>query len=98
MAKKIEWTRRSIQDRFEIYQFWVHHNKTDTYSKKLEVLFKAAALLVAEFPEVGTDTDFPGVKIKVVKNYKLFYISNPDVIQIVRVWDSRQDPKKLKIG
>lgn len=96
MAKKIEWTLTSIQDRFRIYQFWIDNNKSDSYSNKLEILFNEAAKLISEFPEIGTETDYPDLRVKVVKNYKLFYINQIDKIQIIRVWDSRQNPSDLE--
>lgn len=96
MAKKIEWTLTSIQDRFRIYHFWIDNNKSDSYSKKLEILFNEAAKLISEFPEIGTETDYPDLRVKVVKNYKLFYINQIDKIQIIRVWDSRQNPSDLE--
>ena len=69
MARKIEWTKTSIQDRFAIYKFWIEKNKSDSYSKKLEILFNEAAKLVSEFPEIGTETDFPGLRVKVIRSY-----------------------------
>ncbi len=96
MAKKIEWTLTSIQDRFRIYHFWIDNNKSDAYSNRLEILFNEAAKLISEFPEIGTETDYPDLRVKVVKNYKLFYINQIDKIQIIRVWDSRQDPSDLE--
>ena len=80
MARKIEWTKTSIHDRLEIYKFWIEKNKTDAYSRKPEILFKEAAKLIAEFPEIGTETDFPGIRIKVIRSYKLFYVDHPDAI------------------
>jgi plasmid stabilization system protein ParE len=97
MAKKIEWTQASIQDRFRIYHFWADHNKSDSYSKKLETLFNEAVKLISEFSEIGTETDYPDLRVKVVKSYKLFYINKVDKIQIVRVWDSRQNPSDLEL-
>ena len=97
MAKKIEWAQTSIQDRFKIYYFWIENNKSDSYSKKLEVLFNEAAKLISEFPEIGTETDFPNLRVKVIKSYKLFYLNNVDKIQIVRVWDSRQNPENIEL-
>ena len=96
MAKKIEWTQTSIQDRFTIYHFWIDNNKSDSYSKKLEILFNEAAKLISEFPEIGTETDYPNLRVKVIKSYKLFYINEVDKIQIVRLWDSRQNPSDLE--
>ena len=95
MAKKIIWSYSSIRDRYQIYQFWAEHNQSDFYSKKLEILFNEAAKLIAEFPEIGTETDFPEVRVKIVRSYKLFYMNQSDGIQIIRVWDSRQDPGQL---
>lgn len=85
MAKKIEWTYTAVQDRFHIYQFWLAHNNSDSHSQKLERLFNEAAKLLAQYPEIGTETDFHGIRIKVIKNYKLFYANLPDSIQIIRV-------------
>jgi plasmid stabilization system protein ParE len=96
MAKKIEWTQTSIQDRVKIYHFWVERNKSDSYSKKLELLFNEAAKLISEFPEIGIETDFPDLRVKVIRSYKLFYLNQADKIQIVRVWDSRQNPENLE--
>jgi len=98
MAKKIEWAQTSIQDRFKIYHFWTENNKSDSYSKKLEVLFNEAAKLISEFPEIGTETDFPDLRVKVIKSYKLFYLNNVDKIQIVRVWVSRQNPENIEFS
>lgn len=96
MAKKIKWTETSIRDRLSIYYFWIEKNKTDSYSEKLEKLFNEAAKLISEYPEIGTKTNASGIKVKVVKGFKLFYLNLPDSIQIIRVWDTRQNPRKLK--
>lgn len=96
MAKEIEWTKTSVHDRFKIYQFWIERNKTDSYSKKLEMLFNEAARLISEFPQIGTATDIPQVRVKVIKSYKLFYVSHVDKIQIISVWDTRQNPLRLE--
>jgi plasmid stabilization system protein ParE len=98
MAKKIEWTLTSIQDRLRIYHYWIDNNKSESYSNKLEILFNEAAKLISEFPEIGTETDYPDLRVKVVKSYKLFYVNQIDKIQIIRVWDSRQNPSDLKFA
>jgi plasmid stabilization system protein ParE len=98
MARKIEWTQTSIRDRFEIYKFWVEKNKSDSYSKKLEILFNEAARLISEFPEIGTETDFSGLRVKVIKSYKLFYMDDSETIKIIRIWDTRQNPQNLEFA
>jgi len=97
MVKEIIWTETSVKDRLTIYRFWQNHNKSDAYSKKLEVLFSEAVKLIALFPEIGTCTDFKDVKVKMVRTYKIFYRIFDDHILIIRVWDARQDPETLKI-
>lgn len=97
MAKKIVWTETAVKDRFEIYRFWLWHNKSDTYSKKLEQLFEESSKMLSKFPGMGTKTDYQGVRVKVVRNYKIFYQAFDDRIEIIRVWDARQDPTDLKI-
>ena len=97
MAKKIAWTQTSIQDRIQIYQFWTQQNKSNLYSEKLDRLFKEAAKLLSAFPEIGTQTDFPDLRVKVIRNYKLFYLNLEDSIQIIRIWDTRQNPEDLKL-
>lgn len=69
MAKKIDWTDRSLQDRLDIFKYWVKQNKTDTYSIKLEELFKQTSKLLAEFPEIGTKTNYRKFKSE---DYKTF--------------------------
>lgn len=98
MAKKIVWTQTAIRDRFKIYQYWIYKNKSDLYSEKLERLFNEGANLLSEFPEIGTQTDFQDIRVKVIRNYKLFYLNQHDSIQIIRVWDTRQNPDNLELG
>ncbi len=97
MAKKIIWTETSVIDRFRIYQFWLDHNQSDSYSEKLERLFNESATLISLYPEIGTKTDFPEIQVKVIRNYKMFYRNNPDTIEIIRMWDTRQNPDNLRV-
>ena len=94
MAKKVRWTTRSIIDRTNIYKYWLERNQSDAYPEKLEYLFEKSAELIANFPNVGTRTDYRNVYSKVVRYYKIFYRIETDEIQILRVWDTRQHPYK----
>lgn len=51
--RKIEWTNRAKREFDNTFNFWVNHNKSDTYSKKLldETLRKIN--LIAENTLVG---------------------------------------------
>jgi toxin YoeB len=97
MAKKIKWTRIAIIDRTKIYQYWLERNQSDTYPEKLEQLFEKSAETIAKFPNIGITTNYRNVLSKIVRDYKIFYRITPDEIQILRVWDTRQNPDSLRI-
>ena len=98
MAKEIVWTETAVRDRLRIYQFWLSHNQSQIYSDKLEKLFNESVKLIAEFPEIGSITDYKDIRVKIVGNHKLFYKSVEGKIEIIRVWDTRQNPADIEIG
>ncbi len=73
MAPRIIWSYRAQSDRKAIFNYWNKRNKSNSYSKKLNRLFKVAVKLIAEYPEIGKPTDVKDVRIKVVKDYLIFY-------------------------
>lgn len=97
MARQVRWTQRAIVDRTNIYKYWLDRNKSNSYPDKLEELFERSAKIIANFPHIGTLTDYRGVYAKIVRDYKIFYRIHPDEIQILRVWDTRQHPDKQGI-
>lgn len=97
MAKKIKWTSRAIVDRTDIYRYWLERNQSNAYSEKLEGLFENSAKIISNFPHIGTPTNYREVYAKVVGDYKIFYRIKADEIQILRVWDTRQDPDNIGI-
>lgn len=98
MVKKIEWTYASVRDRVDIYRYWEDRNKSDFYSEKLELLFNEAANLIAQFPHAGTETNVPNLRIKVVKQFRIYYLNQKDVVQIIRVWDTRRNPESFSLS
>jgi plasmid stabilization system protein ParE len=96
MARKIIWTEAAIEDRYRIYSFWLQNNGNPNYSEKMETLFKQAADLLALYPQLGRQTDVPNIREKVVRSHKLFYKQSAKNIVIVRVWETHQNPSKLK--
>lgn len=96
MAKQIIWSHRAQQNRKEIFAFWNSRNKSATYSKKLNHLFKESIKLIAEFPLIGKPTNELNTRIKIVKDYLIIYEETETQILILAVWDSRQDPDKIK--
>jgi len=77
MVKEITLIRKSIEDRYKIYLYWSKRNKSEVFSKKLELLFKESAKLVSEFPEIGIVTKFLNVRVKIIRDSKCFIPITP---------------------
>lgn len=96
MAKQIVWSRRAQRDRKEILEYWRIRNKSNTYSKKLNRLFKESIKIITDFPQIGKPTDEADTRIKIVRDYLIIYEETQTQIVILTIWDSRQNPEKLK--
>lgn len=96
MVREVVWSLRAREDRKQILQFWIKHNKSDTYSKKLDSLFRTAVKLIIEHPQIGKPTDWDNVRVKIIRDYLMIYELTESQIYIHCIWDSRQDPEKLK--
>ncbi|HEY4195026.1 MAG TPA: type II toxin-antitoxin system RelE/ParE family toxin [Mucilaginibacter sp.] len=97
MAKKIKWSARAQQERFEILDYWANRNKSKFYSIKLNQLFLDNIELVSKTPELGKPTKYPLVRIKIVRDYLIYYQINSDSIEIITIWDSRRNPKNFRL-
>ena len=98
MVAKVIWSVRAQRERFEILEYWVNRNKSKTYSRKLYQLFKIGMKKVAEMPEAGIATENPDIRIKIIKDYMIYYhISVSKTIEVLTIWDSRRNPKKFKL-
>jgi plasmid stabilization system protein ParE len=95
MAKQIIWSRLAQNDRFEIFDYWNRRNKSNSYSKKLNKIFEGTAILISKHPKLGKKTDIPGIRIRPTSYYYFTYRETQDRIEILTIWDSRQDPNKF---
>lgn len=98
MAKQIVWSLRAQSDRKEILDYWRRRNKSSTYSRKLNQVLKETVEIIRDFPQIGTLTDTDDVRVKIVKDYQIFYEVTESKLTILTIWDSRQNPAKLKIS
>jgi toxin YoeB len=85
MAKKVVWTQRAQNDRRRILKYWKGRNKSNVYSIKLAQLFKDSVKIISEFPEIGKQTDDINVRIKIVRDFYIFYEETNTQIQILTV-------------
>ena len=97
MALQVVWSIRAQSDRKEILDFWRRRNKSNTYSRKLNQLFKKSVEIIRDFPQIGKHTEDDNVRVKIVKDYLIFYELTETNLIILTIFDTRQDPEKLKI-
>jgi plasmid stabilization system protein ParE len=97
MALKIIWTEEAQISRRSIFNYWNKRNKSKTYSNKLNVQFNEAIKQVSYLNEIGKPSDFIGVRSKFVSHFELIYKVSTDVLIIVDIWDTRQNPDDFPI-
>lgn len=95
MVRQIVWTERAQKERIKILTFWNNHNKSTSYSKKLNNLIRETLILISRHPFIGKPTNKENIKVKILKNYLLIYEITSDEIIVLSVWDCRQKPLKL---
>jgi len=98
MAGRIIWTLKAEKDLLGILEYWVDRTQSFTYSKKLNKLFKENIKLLSQYPHIGRITDDNNIRIKIIGNYLLFYEVIEIHIIILKIWDSRQNPKSLELN
>ena len=97
MAREVVWTRKAIEDRKAILLYWIQKTKSKAYSIKLNTLFIKSTNLLAKEPYIGRKTDEKNIRVKIVRNYLVFYDVKPSQIILLTIWDSRRDTKKLTL-
>ena len=95
MAKQIIWSRLAHLDRFKILEYRIYRNNSNLFSKRLNQTFEDTVDLISKHPKIGKETDVLNVRIKIVKDYFLTYRETATTIEILTIWDSKQDPSKL---
>lgn len=96
MAKRIIWSEDAYLDKVQIFSYWNKRNKSNLYSKKLNRLFNDTIKSILETPSMGRKTNVENIKRIIARDYFLIYEENETTLTILRIWDSRQDPNKLK--
>lgn len=96
MAKQIIWSKLAHQDRYNILEYWIKRNKSTLYSKKLNQIFIGAADLISKHPKIGKQTELAGIRYKIVRDYLFTYRETTEYIEILTIWDSRQDPENFE--
>ena len=95
MVKKIIWSKLAQEDRKSILQYWIDRNKSNNYSIKLNQIFVDTVDLLSKYPKIGKKTEYSDIRVKIVKDYFITFRETETSIEILTIWDTRQDPIKF---
>lgn len=95
MAKRVIWSPDALNDKIEIYSYWNNRNKSKSYSRKLDRLFRDTIKSMLKTPSLGRKTNVENVKRIIARDYFIIYEEKELTLDILRIWDTRQDPNRL---
>lgn len=96
MAREIIWSEKAQEDRIQILKYWIKRNQSHTNSQKLFNDFNSVLNIVSHYPKIGKITSRPNSRIIVIHYYWIIYRVQPTLIIVDRIWDVRQNPRKLR--
>lgn len=95
---QIMWTKTALRSQERILKFWITHNSSDAYSKKLKKEINAKENQICKYPEMGSNSEIHNIKyVLILKYFSLFYRVKLDFVEVVAFWDNRRNPETLEI-
>ncbi|WP_326985834.1 type II toxin-antitoxin system RelE/ParE family toxin [Chryseobacterium sp. MP_3.2] len=74
----------------------MERNKSKTYSKKRNKLFNECAEMILNCPEIGLEIPHIHCRKRLIRDFYFIYTLTEATIEIVTIWDTRQNPEKLQ--
>ena len=94
---KILWRKKASDDLEAIYNYIKEESPQNAIMVFNKIYDLANSLIV--FPEkypVEPTLNNPNVRFAVIWSFKIIYISEKDTIYILRIFNTKRNPKKLK--
>jgi plasmid stabilization system protein ParE len=95
--REIIWFSPARLELLEILEYYFKRNGTMTFSKKLNSNLRNKIRLLANQAEIGVHTDILNIRNLKVGNFSIFYEIKPEIIEVLTIWDNRQNPANLHI-
>ncbi len=96
-TRKIVWTSFARESRSSIFSYWNKRNKSDNYSKKLNILFQESLKQLTYFPESSIKSNNQNVRLKIASHFEIIYSISDTHIFVLDIWDTRQNPDNFPI-
>ena len=95
MAKRLKWATSAKIQRQEILDYWIKRNQSKIYSRKLNKLFNECAEMILLYPEIDIKIPNINCRKRLIRDFYFIYTITENEIEIVTIWDTRQNPEKL---
>ncbi len=89
VVRKLKLTSTAIKQRNFVFEYWNFRNKSDLYSKKLNLKIKERTTILKSFPELGIETDFANTRVLYLSYYSILYQYSENQIIVSGFWDNR---------
>ncbi|QOW09649.1 type II toxin-antitoxin system RelE/ParE family toxin [Kaistella flava (ex Peng et al. 2021)] len=89
------WTNLAITQRNKIFEYWNKRNRSNSYSKRINLIIYEKIDLLESNPLIGEEIEDYNARIIHFENYGLVYKIEKHNIYILSFWDSKQNPKKI---
>ena len=90
--KQVVWSHRASEEFKSILDFYTKRNKSNTYSLKLLSIVDHLISLVQENNAIGRLSDDHITRVLSFEAFLLFYQIPDQTIEIMSIWDNRQNP------
>lgn len=97
VQRKVKWTLNALNDKLSIFEFWYEKNGSIEYPLSLEDEFFQITQLLKTFDDLGKSIPGTDKRCIVKDNFQIIYKITGDFIEILHIWDTRQDPKNLPL-
>jgi len=94
--RKIIYSLKAKDDLKIIFEYFNNRNKSTKYSQKLLKEFRKIINLLSENCEIGKQVEnLLSVRVLIKGNYKIVYKINEKTIDVLSIWDTRQNPENF---
>jgi plasmid stabilization system protein ParE len=97
VKRKIIWSPRAKRVLFSILDYYFKRNGSKIYCNKLNASLRASIRLLENHSELGVKSDIKNIRVLIHGDYAIFYEIKEETIELMTIWDSRQDSQKLDI-
>ena len=96
--REISWTRKALEDKTAIMEYWYFRTGSVEYPVKLEHLISSTLSIVSVQPRIGPVFDEKrNIRYAIIRDYKIYYTFTDTAITVLSIWDTRRDQKNLEV-